>query len=535
VGANDLVSGRLSRRDVLQWAAAVGLTISPLGLIGCGGDEETSAGSGGGSPASGPRAGGSLSSGWTISPPGLDPHVEGTLPSIRATFLLYDPLVDLDDDGKPVGALAESWEADGPDMVFTLREGVTFHGGEPFTADDVVATIKRVLDPKTASWKSSFVGSVTDAVKEDDLTVRLVQKKFSAALVNQLFWVQIVPKAWAEGSADRFKSEANGTGAWKLGEWDPQNQMVLEKNPSYWRPDAPLLDDVTIQILPDENTAIAALRSGQIGHYTLNDARNASKLRDDSKLKLVETVAAGSVESQINFRKPEMQKLEVRQALSLAMDREAILQAAAGGLGVVSGPIAPNQKDYHVPASELPNYTRDVAKAKELMAQAGYADGFDMTIITSSEYPVMQITAELFADQWREIGVRATVKPLDTTGWLNAKNKPPFDWHVANNLEFPGSDPDALGQLFGTGSSTAVQGDFEFPELDALLVRGRSMKDEAARVELYREAQIMAAELQPVFFTFAPNFVDALGADVEGFVGRSDNTPRNLDRVYLAA
>lgn len=514
---------RLTRPRGLRRAAALGVVASALVLVM--------------SSQSGvvAQSGGAIISGWNASPPGLDPHVEGALTASRAVSLIYDPLVELDPDGNLVPALAESWEEDGNDVVFKLRQGVTFHDGSAFDADDVLATMARIQDPDTASWKAAFTGTITDVVAEDSHTVRFVQDAYNAALLPFLFRLEMIPKELAEdpNAADIMKTTAIGTGAFKLDSWDPLVSMELSKNENYWKDGKPFVDTVTLLFLPDEATALAAIRSGQINHLTLTDVRNAATVEGDANLSIVQTVGAGSIMNQINFRKPEMADLKVRQALSAAFDRQAVLDATAAGLGSVSGPITPFLAAYHVPPAELPFHGANIEEAKALLAESGFPDGFDLIIITSSEFGVMQGTAELMAAQYRELGINTEIKSTDVTTWINNKNKPPFDWHIANNLDAAHFDPDGLYGTFVTGQGPAVQGEFSFPELDALLEAGRAESDPAKRAEIYRDAQIMIADQAPIIFSFAPIFVDILGEGVSGFEGLPHQLLRGFDSVTV--
>ena len=484
----------------------------------------------------GVKTGGTLIDAWTQSPPGLDPHVEGLLTAIRATSLIYQPLVDIDAAGNPVAVLAESWEIkDASNYVLHLRKGVKFHDGKEMDADDVKASLDRILNPDVGSWKVSYIDMVSEVVAVDKYTIELKLSKPFVALLPNLWRLDIMPKSLATGPAADLKSKAVGTGPWVLDKWTPNVSMEFKRHDGYWKPGQPYLDGLTIQFVPDETTAVADLRTGRVNHLMLQDSRNFELLKGKPNVLLYQSAGFGPNINQINFRKKEMADQRVRQALSLGLDREAILTAAGAGLGEVSGIIPPALADWCIPAKDLPYYTRDVDKARALLKEAGYGDGLKMDVITVPSVAVMQISAELMAAQWREIGVECEVRSMEGTTWVNTKNKPPFDWFVANNVDAPGPDPDSLFfPLVHSSSAAAQQEGFSNPELDKLLEAGRAEADKAKRVEIYKQAQIMVAELQPLFFTYTPTWIDATTGNVKGAEFRADNLLRGLDGAWLA-
>ncbi len=454
----------------------------------------------------------------TTEAAGLDPHNVPALANFRITHLLYDRLVWLDRDLVVQPRLADSWEI--PNLttyIFHLHPGVKFHDGTELTAEDVKATVERVLDEKTGSQVRGDLLPVDSVEVVDKYIAKFNLKTPYSGLLAALFNVAITPKSVNSQPLDFLKSKEIGTGPWMLDSWTPDVEMKLVRNPNYWRPGVPKLDGITIRVMPDESSIIAALRSGDVHHAVLEDNKNYALVKDDPNLQTWRTPALGTNVININHRKQPLQNVMVRQAMAMAMNRDEILQAAGSGLGVVSGPIPPVHKLWSVPISDLPFYQQDVAGAKALLAQAGFPNGFDMDIIYIPQFPLMDISAQVLAGQWQAIGINAQPRATEYGVWLDLRVKT-FDYWISTNLDFPTIDPDQyLYNTFHTGSSPAGWDNWSDPEIDGLLDAGRATTDTPTRQQIYTLVQKQLCQKVAAFWSYAAEHVEVASQRLQNY------------------
>ncbi|MCA9861137.1 MAG: ABC transporter substrate-binding protein, partial [Thermomicrobiales bacterium] len=437
----------ITRRELIQGSgAAAGLALATRvdGAFAAAGTAGTSRLA----RAQTPTAGGTLISASTSSPTGLDPHSVALLANYRVTRLMYSPLVNLSAELVPIPALAESWEMpDDVTYIFHLRSGVTFHSGKTMTSADVKYSLDRILDEATGAWARGSFASVASAETPDDATFKVRLSSPFSGFIAAMFNLLVVPAEIADQPADYLMTNVDGTGPFMLESWTPDVDLKLVRHPGYWEAGLPYLDGVTIRVIPEENSILSALETGEIDHYVLEDNKSYAPLESEGTLSLVTIPAMGTNVVNINHRKEELQDERVRQALSLAMNRSEILQIAGSDVGVVSGPIPPTHQLYSVPVEELAFYETNIEQAKALLAEAGYPDGFSLDILYIPTYPLMELSAITLAAQWAEIGIKAEPRSTDIGVWLDLRTKT-YDYYISTNLDFPTIDPDVY--LFDT-------------------------------------------------------------------------------------
>ena len=480
-------------------------------------------------------------------PPSLDPHVASSLTAQRAAGLFYNGLVTLDSDGNIVPDLAESWELTDPTtVVFHLREGVTFHDGSDFTAEDAKYSYERVLDEETGSWMRSKIASVESVEMVDDYTVTMHMKEPFAGFLGSAFYIWILPSEMADKPADFLLSNEIGTGPYMLDAWEPGIEMRAKKNPNYWKAGRPYLDGIVIKVIPDETSAIAALRTGEVDHVHLTDPKNYDVLKGNPNLSIHLSPALGPNIIDVNHRPHSpLSDARVMEALACAMDREEILQAAGAGLGAVSGPIPPSMAFWYIPVEELPcygevtgNYEQDLERAKQLLADAGYPDGFKLRVFSFAVSRPTVKMGELLQAQWARIGVEVDLSNLEVGVLVDTVKNQPDGWDIYTNLNPTAADPDGLiHYLFHSSGVHPQQGAWgerpESEELDAILEESRSALDPEKRKELYRQASILGSKLNPVFITYNSTWVDVVQKWVKGFEGNPTPILLKYEEVWL--
>src|SRR5664279_4357465 len=344
---------------------------------------------------------------------GLDPHTQTAFASFRLLELIYEPLVNLAANLKLVPALAESWEfsTDGLTLTMHLRQGVKFHDGSPFSSADVVASFTRILDEKTAAAARANFTSISSMDTPDDHTVVFHLSQPDAPMLTAMASVNasIVPAAMAQ-SGD-FTSKAIGTGPFMLTNWTPDQSTTLTANKDWWN-GAPGVDGIEIRIIPDETSILAALRAGTIDFAQLNDPTVATLLNNDPTVQLNRVTSLSYNVLQLNPSRTPMDKLEVRQAISCAIDRQQVLDSAALGDGKVTGPLT--APAYQIPTDQLFCYTKDLAKAKQLMQTAGMSNGFTLGMIAATgEPPTAVAEAQNIQSQLADINITVNIETLE--------------------------------------------------------------------------------------------------------------------------
>src|SRR5262247_4440650 len=311
--AHDLDSHGPSRRDVLKAGGAV------LGTLAIGRSAR----------AQTPKPGGSIISAQNNEATGLDPQLVPAFSRSRRSPLTYSQLVRFDADMNPTPELAESWEVskDGLTWTFKLRQGVKFHDGQEMTSADVKFTFDRLFE--ISPGKSDFI-AVDKVEPAGKYGVKFVTKEPFAALVAALggFWGYIISEAGVKKYGDLNKA-ALGTGPFILEDWKVEQQLVLKKNPNYFKKGEPYVDAVTLRVIPDEANIVAALRTGQIHHAFLEDNKNFNLLKDEKSLTGYRSSRLGYDYLNINASRGPLKDVRVRQAISWAVDRSQVMRVAA--------------------------------------------------------------------------------------------------------------------------------------------------------------------------------------------------------------
>src|SRR6266511_1305435 len=277
------------------------------------------------------------------------------------------------------------------DVDLQAAARVKFHNGREFVADDVKYTYERVLDPKQGSGGRGYLSAIEQIEVVDKHTVRITTKQPSASLLAGMAgnWSSIVPREVIEQKGD-LRRTAVGTGPFILQEWIPQSHLKARKNPDYWDKGKPYVDTVEIKIIPDEGNIIAQLRTGNIHHALLEDNKNYLLVKDDKRLIALRSPRLGFDMVNVNHGRKPFTDVRVRQALALAVDRAEVLQAAASGLGSVTGPLTPAMKPWALPVETFKEwYTPNPDRAKKLLAEAGFPNGFKTTLKVIPTFPTM--------------------------------------------------------------------------------------------------------------------------------------------------
>ncbi|HEV2283561.1 MAG TPA: ABC transporter substrate-binding protein [bacterium] len=447
---------------------------------------------------------------------GLDPNKVTAFSSFRRVDLLYNKLVTYDAGLHVVGDLAESW--DNPDSrtyVFHLRHGVRFHDGTEMTSADVVYTINRILDPKTASPGRSYIDVIDTVTAPDKYTVRLGLKYPLASLLSGLASgnASIVEQAAVQRSGDLQKTEA-GTGPFMLAEWVPDNYMRLTRNPRYFKRGLPKVDEVVFRVIPEQASLLAGLRSHSLDMATISDG---SVVKQAMGLNTLAVQQAPSLNLRIfsfNTTRKPFTDSRVRDAIAFAIDRQAIIGAAEFGMGVVSGPIPAPDRVWALPVSNFPEYRPNPGRARQLLQESGAA-GASFNITVSPTYEGGLAVAQVIQSQLKAVGLNANIQNVEWGQYINQWVKRDFDTMV----ELRGGDPDPDRFLYRTFYSTGAVNNFLFKDstVDRLLDRGRVHVTVAERLPIYHDLEHALVTNAPAVFLYTPMETEITQRYVKGF------------------
>lgn len=468
---------------------------------------------------------------WAQDATGLDPHTQTAFSSLRLLELIYEPLVRLDADLNVVPAIADSWEfsADGLTLTFKLDADAKFSDGSTVTAEDVKASFERLLDEATgAAARSNFLSIASiDAPDPQTVVFNLSQPDAPILVAMATINAAVVPASTiVDGSV---ATTTLGSGPFVLDQWDPNSQEVLSVNAN-WAGGDIAFDGITISVLPDETAILSSLRAGQTDFALLNDPLVATLVPNEPNLQLNAVPGLAYNVLQLNPSRPPMDNLQVRQAMSCAINRQEILDTALVGEGKVTGPLT--MPAYASDPSTLFCYEQDLEKAKALMAEAG-VDGFTAKVIAATgEPPVASAEAQVLQSQLAEIGITLEIELMELNVYVDRWLAGDFDMAVAQNGGRP--DPYPMYNRYFTKDGNLLKvSQFTDDEVDSLLQQGRVETDVAKRKEIFGAFEARLAELSPWLWLSTSNIYTAQLKTLEGFESSPTGTLFGLTKVTL--
>ena len=481
-------------------------------------------------------------------PAGFDPHTISAVAATRVFNQVYETLIDFNPDMTFKGVLAESWEIpDDVTYIFHLRQGVKFHNGREMTADDVVYSFQRVLgqteygDIGALGSSASYYGGIASIEATDDYTVTMTLSEPNAAFLSNLTssYGAIVCKEVVEandGSLSAIDTMC-GTGPFMYKESVVDNYITLVKNPDYWEEGAPKLDGITFYLLADESARLAALRTGDINLCSLS-ALNLSEVEGDDSIKVLSYQSNNYTYLGFNLSSEALQDVRVRQAMSMAVDRQAIIDYVYNGEATVSTFVAPAMGHWVWDApSESPLYTQDIDAAKALMGEAGYSDSSRLTIkMAAGLLDSIRDTAVVLQQQLKEIYIDVEITNLESGEYVDVwgkMNTPEAGYDAMCGQNGSGTDPNrAVSFFFSTTGGANVWG-YSNAEVDELCAQGVATTDETEREGYYIEAQKIIIDESPNLFFASPMEYLFASSSVEGFEPFAANAG-NFRTTYIA-
>jgi len=437
----------------------------------------------------------------------LDPGAVTDGESFKVTQNLFETLVNFGAQDTTINpGLAKKWEAaeDGKTYTFELEEGIKFHDGTDFNAEAVVANFDRWANGEGEDfyYYSSMFGGykgdeghvIESVTAEGDYTVVFKLKRPQAPFLKNLAMSPfgIASPAAIEKHGDKFGDNPVGTGPFKFVEWKRNDSITIEKNEDYWVKGLPKLDKVIFRAIPDNSARLNALNAGEIDLADGVNPADGANVEGNDKLQLFERPSMNVGYLGLTTTRPPFDKVEVRQAINHAIDKQAIVDAFFEGRAeVAKNPMPPVISGYN---DDVAGYEYDPEKAKELLAKAGLAEGFDMELwampVPRPYMPDGQKVAEVIQQNLAQVGINAKIVSFEWATYLEKARNGEAD---AFMLGWTGDNGDADNFLYvlldqdniGSNNYTYYSND----ELHDILIEAQSEVDEDKRNELYAEAQ----------------------------------------------
>ncbi len=462
----------------------------------------------------------------------LNPILASDGASAEVAGWVFNGLVKYDPGLNLVPDLAEKFETtpDCKNVTFYLKKGVKWHDGEEFTADDVLFTYQKIVDPKVATPYSGGFERVDHVRAVNRYQVEVSYKEaFAPALAN--WGLGIIPKHLLTGKdlqTDSFNQHPIGTGPYKFKEWAPQQKIVLESNPDYFE-GAPDIRQYLFRVIPDSATMFLELKSGNLDYMGLTPVQfqkqtDAPLFKD--KFNKFQYPSFSYTYLGYNLRNPLFSDRNIRKALTYAIDRQSLIDGIWLGYGkLATGPFPPDSWAYNPNVSPYPY---DPEKAKQLLAQGGWTPGqdgilqkngtrFEFTVITNQGNDERKKSAEIIQSNLARIGIKVNIQILEWQALLHQYiDKKKFEaiilgWGL-------GQDPDAYDIWY---SQKTKEGEFNFvsynnPKVDQLLIEGRKTCNQEKRKKIYQEIHALIADDQPYTFLYYPQALPILAKRFTG-------------------
>ncbi|CAA9354289.1 MAG: Dipeptide-binding ABC transporter, periplasmic substrate-binding component [uncultured Nocardioidaceae bacterium] len=495
-----------------------------LALTACGGGDSVDTGGGGGGGGGGDNT---LVAAVSAQPDQLDPHVTTAYASFQVLENVYDTLVVPDpEDLTMQPSLATEWETsdDGLEWRFTLRDGVTFHDGSEFDSADVVYSYNRIIDEELSN---SFRFQNVESVEADGAeTVVLTLSQPTPNLLERIGsfkGMAILP----ENAADDLDltTEANGTGPFQL-ESSDASSTVLTAYEDYWD-GAPAVDGVEFRYITEPAAALTALQNGEVQWTDNVPPQQIESLGGDDSVELETTPSVDYWYMSMNYGRPPFDNRDVRRAISLAVDREAVAEAAWFGAAQANQTAIPEDSFFYY---DYAPFERDVDQARQLLQQAGVTTPLTMGLMVTDEYPETVTAAQVIASQLEEVGITVEIETLDFATWLDRQGAGDYD---AFYLGWLGNlDPAAYYQeQHQTDGPNNYQG-YSNPQVDQLLQQGATETEDEARKAVYDQAAQIIVDDVSYLYLYNPDVVQAWAPGLSGYQIRADKAI-NFENVEL--
>lgn len=473
----------------------------------------------------------------------MDPYDANDTLSQAVVKSFYEGLFGFDKDMKLQHVLAESYTASKDGLVYTikLRKGIKFHDGTDFKADAVKANLDRVTNPENKLKRFSLFSVVAKTEVVDDATTRITLNKPFSAFINVLAHpssVMISPTALKKFGSKDIAFNPVGTGPFLFVEWKQTDHLKVKKNPNYWKPGLPKVDAITWKPVVDNNSRAAMLQTGE-AHFTFPvPFEQAELLKSKAELELVAAPSIIHRYMSMNVTKKPFDNPKVRQAINYAINKEALAKVAFSGYAFPAEGVAPQGVDYAVKMAPWPY---DVAKAKQLLQEAGYPNGFETELWSAYNHTTAQKVIQFLQQQLAQVGIKAQIRALEAgqrvqmvesaqdpaaagvrlyyVGWSSSTGE--ADWALRPLLASESWPP----RLFNTAY-------YKSEKVDANIAKALAVTDRKEKESLYKEAQEQIWKDAPWAFLVTERLLYAHNKKLAGIYVMPDGS-YNFDAIEM--
>lgn len=436
----------------------------------------------------------------------LNPYKMVSSASEEILMNVFEGLVMPGEDGGIIPAVAKEYSISDDGLVykFKIRENIKFHNGNPLDVKDVEFSLRKMSGREGDTPAQAMFANIKDIkiTSEDEVTVELKQP-------DSVFIYYMTEAIVPDENRDSLDKEPIGTGPFKVAGYEREQKLTLTKNDDYWG-EKPKIDDVEIFVTPNAETAFLKLLSGEINMLPRVDAKRINELKN------FKTVSGAQNTVQLfalNHKFEPFSHKEVREAINLAIDKDAVIKNVMGGYGIkLETNMSPVMKKFCI---ENIGETRDVEKAKELLKKAGYSD-LRFTVKVPSNYIMHVTTAQVIAEQLKEAGITMDIETVEWATWLSdvyTGRK-----HEATIVGLTGKlDPDSILKRY---VSDYPRNFFNYnnPKYDKLIADAKISPDENERIEYYKEAQRILRDENVSVYIMDPELITAMDKNINGFI-----------------
>ncbi len=507
----------MKKKFALLLAAAM---VSTTVLSGCGGSKDNGADAGNAGAVT--AEGNNLVVQLGPDPETMDPALNSAIDASNMIIHLFEPLLNIDKDNNVIGGMAETWEVseDGLTYTFHLRDGLKWSDGSEFTSEDFVYTFKRMADPMTAApyghdllcmikgYDEAENGNVDAlAVSAPDAQTFVVELSYPCVYFDKICAfaaLSPVNQATIEANGESWAIDPATyvcNGSMKIKEWVPGSHILMEKNENYWNAEAVTADTIKFVLMEDMNAAYSAYKTGEVMFSRDVPTEEIPNLREDPEFHVAPIL--GTYYVSLNLEREYFQDPKVRQALSLALDRQYIADTIMQGTySPAKNFVGPGVSDAEAGSSfqdttiaeygeffHVDDFEGDLAKAKELLADAGYPDGegFPMIEYMTNDAGYNKPLAEYLQSAWGELGVNTEIKIIEWASFTPTRRNGDYDI-ARNGWVYDYDDPSNMLNLFESTNGNN-DGRYNNPEYDALIASARETVDKAEHYQLLHEAE----------------------------------------------
>lgn len=445
----------------------------------------------------------------------LDPHQGKETPAVQVTDQIFDTLTVVNTaTGEVDPLIAESWDqTSDTSYTFKIRQGIKFHDGSDLTAEDVKFSLDRAIASAAVSYIVDFIDTVTVV---DDYTVDITTKEPYAPAIRNLSvpFSAIVPKALVEADEEAFKTSPVGSGPYKFVEWKQGDSVTLTANEDYFE-GAPATPNLIMKVIPEAAQRTIALETGEVDLAYDILPNDLNKIADNPDLTLYDAPSLTCFYVSMNMNKAPFDDQRVRDAINYAIDRELIVETIASGSGQAADAIiAPDVFGYY----DVEDYEYNPEKAKELLAEAGYENGFETSLWVNDNQTRIEVCGAIQA-MLQDVGITCGVEIIEFGSFISKTTAAEHDmayfgW-VTSTV-----DADYSYYSLEHSSQQGAAGNRSFindPEVDALVEEGRTSVDDKERLEAYKNLAVKLREVNnnaPIYYS---NITAGSNAKVEGF------------------